>query len=269
MPRFTFRRRPRREIPDPSVLNSAEIAAYYDEWHDRYVEGFGDVFQTLRTPEPSDLLLQLGQEAGLEAGQRVCDAGCGVGGPALVLAEHFGVEIDGVTVSGAQVRDAAERIEARGLGHQIRIHQGDFHRLEDLFDPCTFDVVYFLEAFCHTNHPETVLGSVRTVLKPGGTLFIKDLFRSPGGSPEEREHIAVAVRNTEHHCHLRVRPLDDVCHAIRTAGFLIDRQEILELDPTYDYDTGNNFVMRNGIDIFEGTPSTYLTHARIRAHKPA
>jgi len=245
--------------------SSAEVEAYYEDWHERYVEGFGEVLQTFRSKDPSEFLLRLGELAGLQPGQRVLDAGCGVGGPAVLYAEHFGVEVDGVTLSQKQVDHARGVAEREGVADRVRFHKGDFHDLTEVFEPGTFDVVVFLEAFCHTDHPGVVLESVHRVLKPGGHVFIKDLFRARGATPEEEADIAVAVRNTEHHCHLKVRPADEVRTALQKAGFVLEVDEPFELYPDFDYDTGNDFVLRNGIDIFEGRPSTYLSHVALRA----
>jgi SAM-dependent methyltransferase len=249
-------------------LTSAEVEQYYDEWHQRYVDGFGEVLQTFRSKDPADFLVELGELARLAPGQHVLDAGCGVGGPACLYAERFDVEVDAVTLSQAQVDATAALVAERGLGGRVRVRKGDFHRLEDLYAPEVFDVVYFLEAFCHTDHPEVVLRSVATVLRPGGVVFIKDLYRNRGASPEEEADIAVAVRNTEHHCHLNVWPRDRVLDALAATGFEVELDQPFELFPDFDYDTGNDFVNENGIDIFEGRPSTYLQHAAIRARKP-
>ena len=38
----------------------------------------------------------------------------------------------------------------------------------------TFDIVYFCESICHNNF-EKVIAESRRILKPNGTLYIKDL----------------------------------------------------------------------------------------------
>jgi len=250
-------------------LTSTEVAAYYDDWNERYAEAFGDVLQTFRSTDPQDFLMELGEMAGLQSGQRVLDAGCGIGGPAMLYAQKFGIDVEGVTVSQAQVDTARPRIAGRGLDRQVRVEKGDFHRLEGLYEPESFDVVYFLESLCHSDHPEVVLASVATVLKPGGVVFIKDLYRNTGTSPEEEADIEIAVRNTEHHCHLNVWRRQVILEALRATGFEVELDHPFPLFADFDYDTGNDFVNDNDIDIFEGRPSTYLEHAAIRARKPA
>src|ERR1051326_1878783 len=57
----------------------------------------------------------------LAPGERLLDIGCGWGSLALWAAEHYGVEVDGVTLSAAQANYAQERIRERGLQKTCRI----------------------------------------------------------------------------------------------------------------------------------------------------
>jgi SAM-dependent methyltransferase/4-hydroxybenzoate polyprenyltransferase len=249
-------------------LSTDAVEHYYDEWTPRYLEGFGDVFQTYRSQDPADFLCELAERAGIPKAQRVLDAGCGVGGVAVLYAERFGVHVDGVTVSQAQVDEARRLVAERGLEDRVEVVRGDFHLLEDLYPPDSFDVVYFQESLVHSKHPRVVLESAFRVLKPGGTLSIKDLYRTPAATAEDDARIDVAVRNTNRGFELEVRPRQVVLDAARRAGFEVVADEVLELHEHYDWDTGNLFVLAQGIDIWEGEPIEYLQHAEIRARKP-
>jgi len=66
----------------------------------------------------------------LREGQRVLDIGCGWGGTARFLAERYGVEVVGVTVSKEQARRARE--VCRGLPVEIRLC--DYRDLDERFD---------------------------------------------------------------------------------------------------------------------------------------
>src|ERR687896_406735 len=57
----------------------------------------------------------VGAFAGLEQGMRVLDAGCGVGGPSTWIAETYGVNVVGVTLSGVQVAKAQRNARRRHL----------------------------------------------------------------------------------------------------------------------------------------------------------
>jgi cyclopropane-fatty-acyl-phospholipid synthase len=63
-------------------------------------------------------------------GMRILDIGCGWGGAAQYLAERYGAQVVGVTVSEEQARHAADR--CRGL--PVEIHLQDYRSIEDRFD---------------------------------------------------------------------------------------------------------------------------------------
>lgn len=76
----------------------------------------------------------------LEAGMRVLDIGCGWGGAAQYLAERYGCEVVGVTVSREQAALARER--CAGLSVEIRLT--DYRELDE-----PFDRVYSIGMFEH------------------------------------------------------------------------------------------------------------------------
>jgi cyclopropane-fatty-acyl-phospholipid synthase len=83
------------------------------------------------------------RKLGLEPGMRVLDIGCGWGGTAKYAAEHFGVSVHGITVSGNQAAYAQE--VCRGLDVEIKLE--DFRNLQG-----TFDRVLSLGMFEHVGY---------------------------------------------------------------------------------------------------------------------
>ena len=70
------------------------------------------------------------RKLGLKPGMRVLDIGCGWGGAAKYAAEHYGVEMVGVTISHEQAQLAEEM--CAGLPVDIRLQ--DYHDLDEKFD---------------------------------------------------------------------------------------------------------------------------------------
>lgn len=66
----------------------------------------------------------------LKPGQKVLDVGCGWGGTARYMAEHYDVEVVGITISEEQAKLARER--CRGLPIEIRVQ--DYRSVSGLFD---------------------------------------------------------------------------------------------------------------------------------------
>ena len=70
----------------------------------------------------------------LKPGQRVLDIGCGWGGMGLTLAEEYGAQVSGVTLSTEQLAVAQQRAERKGLGERARFSLTDYRDVAGPFD---------------------------------------------------------------------------------------------------------------------------------------
>jgi len=70
----------------------------------------------------------------IEPGMRVLDIGCGWGGMAIYLAEHFDADVTGVTLSKEQQALAIERAKARGVKDRVEIRLTDYRQVQESFD---------------------------------------------------------------------------------------------------------------------------------------
>ncbi|HSW12478.1 MAG TPA: methyltransferase domain-containing protein [Solimonas sp.] len=113
--------------------------------------------------------LRLGPDA------RLLDAGCGVGGSSLYLAQRFGCEVTGITLSAEQLRLCETNAREAGLEKQLQFRLMDFQKTD--FEDASFDAVWFVESFCHSPDKAALLREMHRVLKPGGQLLIADYFR--------------------------------------------------------------------------------------------
>lgn len=155
---------------------ASDVARYYDQWTQSYIDGFGEVFQGARPESTGELLDYIIHSARLEDGFTVLDAGCGVCGPALWFAESKNLRVEALTISEVQVVEAQERINSRGLQDRVLVRQGDFHRLAEIYPSACFDRVLFLESLCHAENYRSVLQQAKQVLKAGGCVYIKDFY---------------------------------------------------------------------------------------------
>ncbi|MEM7049874.1 MAG: class I SAM-dependent methyltransferase [Acidobacteriota bacterium] len=255
----------------PSALSPQAVSDYYDRWTERYEAAFGDTFQSNRTADLDVLFEHIAGQAELAPGQRVLDAGCGVGGPALWLVRRHGVAVDGVTISVLQAEKARRKAKATGLGDRARFFSGDFHDLAALNGELApaegYDAVLFLESLVHSHRPEIALGEAARMLRPGGVLYVKDLFRrrEPLHGEEERR-VERAVRNTNRHFRLEVQSTGRIERGLRQAG--LELESFGELPIATQHDLGNAFCQEHAIDIYEGEPVTYLDWLELKARKP-
>ncbi len=108
----------------------------------------------------------------IQPGQRFCDFGCGVGGPAIQLAETKGCYVDGITISEFQYNDACRRGLASSVPDSVRFYHGN--ALSTPWENETYDGGWFFESIFHMGHANA-LAETHRVLKPNAELIIADL----------------------------------------------------------------------------------------------
>jgi tocopherol O-methyltransferase len=121
-------------------------------------------------------------------GDRVLDAGCGVGGSAIWLARERGAHGIGITLSSAQVEAAQRNAAIAGCADRFEFHVCDYHSTP--FPDETFDVVWALESSCYSSDKPSFLRESHRVLRPGGRIVIADGFcrREPQSAREQKSY---------------------------------------------------------------------------------
>jgi cyclopropane fatty-acyl-phospholipid synthase-like methyltransferase len=173
------------------------VESFYDEWTDRFVAGFGTTFQAgfvKRNPgdpeDPAISALLLAERAGIRDGTRVLDAGCGVGGPAVAVArQHAQTQWCCATVSAVQAARARRFVSEAGLAGRIGVVRADYHHLP--VADASFDTVLFLESCGYSPDRRSLFAEAARVVRPGGHVYVKDVFARPGPlSPAEAHDLA-------------------------------------------------------------------------------
>lgn len=104
----------------------------------------------------------------------VLELGCGKGFNSNYLAtKNENSTFTGIDITKRHLKYAQEKSKELDNMH---VEFGDFHELQ--FKDNQFDLVFELEAVCHSDSPETVLKEVYRVLKPGGSFILFEGFRS-------------------------------------------------------------------------------------------
>ena len=143
------------------------LAMHYGYW-DETTEGVSDAL--VRENQI------LAERAGITKDHRVLDAGCGVGGSSIWLAQNIGCETLGITLSEGQVKDCQKNAEERGTSALTSFEVRDYTNtgLED----ASFDIVWAVESVCHAPNKEDFVKETMRLLKPGGKLIIADFWAS-------------------------------------------------------------------------------------------
>jgi tocopherol O-methyltransferase len=113
-------------------------------------------------------------ELALPVGARVLDAGCGVGGTSLFLAEHAGLQVNGITLSREQLRRARRFAASSTAKYPPIFTLGDYANTH--FPSGSFDGVIAVESSCHAPSKCEFLREARRLLRPGGRLVVIDGF---------------------------------------------------------------------------------------------
>ncbi len=239
------------ELPVPA--KSHDVAKFYNEQTDNFLKVYGKVIQAFRTKNVDTLLdYQIGT-IGLKPGIKALDAGCGVCGPAVYFAQQAGCHIEAITISGVQVEKAKEHISQHGIGEKVSVREGDYHTLETYYPENSFDAIYFLESFGHAKSHEQVLDSAWKVLKPGGVIYIKDLFIKKAALKGMAPGIEKEIRNINSAYHYNVPDLNHTLDHVRKKGYILSSLKTIDI-PLEEFENltiSNDFQELTGINKIE------------------
>lgn len=226
-----------------------QVGDFYNAYNDKFVQVYGDIIQAYRTTDVTKLLDYEIASIGFAPGMKACDAGCGVCGPAIYFAQQCGIEVEALTVSEVQKQEAEKKINAAALTDKVKVQVGDYHDIAATLGKEKFDVVYFLESFGHSYNHAKAIESAWNALKPGGTLYIKDLFRKIAVYPEHQVKIDYEIGRINEAYRYNIAELNTVLDAMRKQGFAIMfvKTVDLKLEDFENLTISNDFQELTGI----------------------
>ena len=148
-----------QRVLEPEVMDTAQEAEEYDAMdHTEPNRGF------------------VGRLVELGAGGEMLDVGCGPGHVALMVCEQIAdARVLGVDLA-QHMLDYAERHRAASPhADRVRFELADAKGMP--YADGHFDAVYSNTILHHIPDPRPFLTELRRVLKPGGVLLVRDLFR--------------------------------------------------------------------------------------------
>ena len=149
------------------------------------------------------------RKLGIREGSRHLDIGCGWGSMSLHIAEHYGADVVGVTISAEQRDFVEQRVKERGLQDRVEVRLQDYRDVAD----GPFDTVTSIEMGEHVgkqNYP-VFTGQIHRLLRPGGRMLIQQMSRTtrPGGGPFIEAFIAPDMH---------MRPVGETVELIERSG---------------------------------------------------
>jgi cyclopropane fatty-acyl-phospholipid synthase-like methyltransferase len=158
--------------------SSKSLALHFGFWEDG-VKTFSQAVQ-----RENEILAEL---ANIKKGDKVLDAGCGVGGSSIFLARKYGAKVTGITIVENQVESAIMNSKNHGVEDLTEFYEMDFCNMK--FKNNSFDVTWGIESICHAQNKKDFLREAKRILKKGGRLVVADGFlqRENLNAKEEEE----------------------------------------------------------------------------------
>ncbi|XP_078448238.1 sterol methyltransferase 3 [Wolffia australiana] len=166
---------------------------------------------------------------GAAPGQRILDAGCGVGGPMRAIAAHSRANVVGITINEYQVSRARAHNRKAGLDGLCEVVCGNF--LDMPFEDASFDGAYSIEATCHAPKLEDVYAEIFRVLKPGALYVSYEWVTTALYRPDDPEQVEVIQGIERGDALPGLRRQDEIAAIARRVGFEVVREEDLARAP--------------------------------------
>lgn len=178
-------------------MSQSSIARYYDYtlpfykifWH-KNSNAIHYGFWEKDTNNLEDALINanryLAKKANITKDDMVLDAGCGIGGSSIWLAQNIGCDVIGITISDKQVAQAKKLARKHSVDSKAQFFNKNF--TDTKFEDKSFDVVWAIESVCYTTDKNDFLNEAYRILKRGGRLVLADGFlkRDPINETENK-----------------------------------------------------------------------------------
>jgi tocopherol O-methyltransferase len=198
---------------DGAASHYDDLDSFYREiWGEHVHHGMWLTGKETDTEAAENLVTLVAKLGGTGKDTDVCDVGCGYGATAKILAERYGANVTGMTISKMQWRYAQEHNDVPGKTTYL-LRDWYQNQLPDN----RFDVVETVESLEHMPDLPTFFRECYRVMKPGGRLVAVAWMSCENPSALSKRHLIDAI--TRESQIAGVRPESEFRAAAVAAGF--------------------------------------------------
>ena len=136
---------------------------------------------------------KLYQQANIQASDKVLDAGCGLGGSSIWMAEQHQNSVTGITISEQQANYARNSAKRRQVNAHAHFEVADY--CQTPFPDESFDVIWALESACYALDKGAFIKEAYRLLRKGGRLALCDAFMLQREFNDQQWHTVMSFLN--------------------------------------------------------------------------
>lgn len=221
-------------------VNIRDIRKHYDRlsifyrllWGEHLHHGYWENGESIELAQIK-LMEKLAAKAAIRRGATVLDIGCGLGGSAFWLAQHYNCRVTGLTISPVQARMASRHARRRRLTDRVQFLVQD----ANVWSPRakTVDAIWIMESSEHFRDKPNFFERCAGALKPGGVLAICAWLRGKRSTDADRKHLVETIGRAMLSDSLDT--LDQYVDWIRHAGLVVETAEDItsNIAPTWKH----------------------------------
>jgi len=223
---------------------------FYDLVTDFYEYGWGHSFHfaprhMLETFEGSISRHEywLAYMIGLKKGMKCIDLGCGIGGPARLIAHFTQANITGINNNAYQIKRGNQINEKTKMGHLVNFQKGDFMNIPA--EDNTYDCAYEIEASCHAPDKVGLYSEILRVTKPGGYFGCYEWCMTEKWDPQNPQHNRIKSGIEKGNGLPDLEPVAYILESLKEAGWEVVHHEDRALtgDIGWEYSLSGSFSL--------------------------
>jgi tocopherol O-methyltransferase len=239
---FPFRSCLGHDIAMPTYTDKDVIRDHYDRispyyrdfWGEHIHHGYWIRGDETKEEAQAQLTEHLAKVAQIPRGATILDVGCGYGGSSIYLAQKYGTQATGITISPVQVEMATQAAAKVGANAKFLCMDAEAMTFTE-----PFDLVWSVESISHYPSYAKFFESAAKLVKPGGAMAVIDWFKKDGlTAREHKKHLEPIEKGMM----IELHTMDEYERLMRENGLNVEATEVLNKQCAKSWDIGLEII---------------------------